>query len=230
MWFMPSHNRPVQCKEVLERLAALGCSTPGVVLANGGRVEEYGGQAFRALPEGWVLAENAENLGFSGGLNLLFRTFPDEPWYGFIADDEFPLTHGFDKILVEAAGAWNVAHGDDGVNGGRRAQGVVCLGGDLVRAVGYLALGECWHWYAFDDLWEMLGKDGVCRRKFMPEVKVDHRHPLHGKGRRDATYAEGERRAAQDFQAFGRWSRGDRHAARVRVAVARQRAEAGHGA
>lgn len=209
-WILPTLNRPEQCLAVLERIKDLRDGSPGIVFLNG---QTSAGGYFEDevfLPKGWHFFLSRTNIGALGALNDIFDRYPTEPWYGFIGDDEFVQTPGFDTKLIEAAGDWNISHGDDGVNNGARAQGYLVIGGKLARTVGYLALPECWHWFGLDSMWESLAQAGACEKIFVPEVKVDHRHPYHNKGKMDACYETGESRKDIDQQHYFHWLRYER--------------------
>ena len=198
---LPTYCRPDCCAEVLESLRATGCSTPGVVVVNGRETEaEY---RKLTLPALWSMVVLPENLGFAGALNATFDAHPDAPFYGFIADDEIALTPGWDRRLVGAAGSWRVANGNDGWQSRARVHGHVCIGGELARAVGCLAIRQCWHWYAFDDMWEAVD-EAVGVRTFCEAVRVEHRHFLNG-GAFDMTYVAGGLHKLEDQRAFTAW-------------------------
>lgn len=207
MWILPSMSRPKQCAEVLDRIN--GCTSPGKVFINGsGFSKEY--KEALSLPCGWEIIESTCNLGALGALNFLFKEFPDEPFYGFIADDEFVQTPGFDKRLVEAAGGWNISHGNIGTdvkgNIGKRAQGFLCIGGNLARAVGYLAIPECFHWYGLDDMWERLAEARVCEKIFCEDVIIEHHHPYRDKSvPHDECNKLSESRVDEDRNAYVKW-------------------------
>src|ERR1700679_495702 len=138
MWFLPTYIRPKQCAEVLAAVYEAGCKTKGIVFVNGGDEPEYRKHCGSLAEKlGWTFQFHDRNLGCIGALNYLLACNPDELFYGFISDDEFVKTHGFDERLIKAAGDWNFSHGnyDDGH---QRCQAVVCFGGKLARAVGYI--------------------------------------------------------------------------------------------
>lgn len=210
MWILPTSHRPEQCRDAVTALAIAGCTTPGIVFVNGKEHREAYVNSLRGFitfPPQWTWRYENENSGALGALNKIFTEFPDEPFYGFLGDDEFMETLNWDKKLIKAAGNWDIAHGNDGVNRGERAQGGLCIGGRLARAVGYLAIPECWHNFGLDDLWEAVARAGACRRHYLPNVRIDHRHPLHGKGMNDACYELGASRYAIDQQHFFHWLR-----------------------
>ena len=221
MWVLPTLSRPYHCAAVIDRIREMRSSSTGVVFLNGqtDAAEYFEDEVY--LPKGWRFFLSKTNIGALGALNRMFEDCPNEPWYGFIGDDEFVQTPGFDTELIEAAGDWDIAHGDDGFNGGTRAQGGLVVGGELARAVGYLALPECWHWYGLDSMWEQLAQAGACRKVYVPGVKVEHRHPYHGKGKRDDCYALGESRKDIDQQIFFHWLRHDLQKTVERVKKAR---------
>ena len=200
-WILPTLSRPQQCAAVLDRMRETGCSTPGIVVLNGD--QGFSG----AMPEGWSIIVPDKNLGALGALNKVFELYPNEDFYGFIGDDEFVETDGWDKKLIDAAGAWNFSHGIDSLHGGKRAQGYLCIGGKLARAVGYLALPEAHHWYGLDSMWEALAQAGACENICVEEVKIEHRHPRGGKAEWDSCYELGKKNKDIDFQVYAHWLR-----------------------
>jgi glycosyltransferase involved in cell wall biosynthesis len=204
MWILPSYNRPDQCREVIEQMKKMGCSTRGVLLVNGGDSKPYENIE---LPEGWTGLYLLRNLGVCGAMNKLYELYPDEPWYGLICDDEFPLTENWDTQLVEAAGDWKIAHGNDGWQSQERIHGIVVLGGKLVRELGWMALPGLWHWFV-DNTWELIA--GYCgTRVLVKDAFMEHRHWRAGKAAKDEVHELGESRALEDRAIFVRWATGD---------------------
>jgi len=202
MWILPSINRPEQCKAVIDRIRSIGCNSVGVLLVNGGDPTPY---YAIDLPEGWIFRYVKTNLGVCGAMNKILRDYPDELWYGLICDDEFIYTENWDEKLIEAAGEWNIAHGNDGWQSHERIHGYVCLGGKLVRSLGWIALPGLWHWFV-DDAWELLARECGLRR-FLPCIKVEHRHWMAGKNVKDDINWLGESRATSDQKVFLTWVR-----------------------
>ena len=201
-------------------MVGCGLSTPGRVIVNGpDQIEAY--RNLR-LPENWSLIELPENIGICGALNWAFRLYHSEPWYGMACDDELVFTPGFDKILINAAGRWNCAHGDDGWRSSYRLWGFLTIGGDLLRSAGWWALPGLWHWY-FDDVWETIaGEFGL--NAWCQNVKTEHNHTDNGKVQMDAIYALGRSRTEQDRQRFDRWKSHEwpKLKNRLRVAMAKK--------
>lgn len=205
MWVLPTMSRPKQCQEVLDSLVKTGISTPGVVFVNGhSHKSEY--EKLRT-PKGWEIIIHPDNLGALGALNWCFNNYAPQPFYGYIADDEFSCTPGWDSRLTESSGKWNVSHGNDGWQSEKRIHGHVCIGGDLARAVGYLAIPRCWHWYGFDSMWEAIATPlGI--RKYLSNVKIEHRHPNNKNIEntvRDECYEKGEAHKKEDAFMYQQW-------------------------
>ena len=118
-------------------------------------------------------------------LNALLRSFPDEPWYGIVNDDMQPVTPGWDIDLPKAAGPWGIAYADDCYHG---RIGASVLGGELVRALGWLAPQGVDHFY-IDNVHEQIAADlgvGVpCGH-----IKIPHLHFTMGGTPFDKTYEE----------------------------------------
>ncbi len=203
MWILPSLNRPEQCAEVIERLKTHGCSTPGVLFVNTNEDSVPDAYKAIALPDKWILEISEKNLGLCGSMNWVFKKYPNEPFYGMITDDEFICTDGWDKTLIEAAGEWNVSHGDNGWQSNRRIHGFMTIGGELARTMGYLFPQGLWHWFC-DDIYEHIAM-GRNLRRFCPEVKIENRHWMLGNIQKDKTYELAESRNLQDQEIFMRW-------------------------
>ena len=45
--------------------------------------------------------------------NIIFQLYPNQEYYGIIADDLVPRTRNWDQILAAACGSWGVSYGDD---------------------------------------------------------------------------------------------------------------------
>ena len=213
MFLLPTWNRPEQCAAVLEALRSKGPSS-GVLWING---EEFASEYHRlcspVLPNGWIAVLSKENLGALGALNKFFECWPSLDWYGFLGDDEFleEAPEEWQSLLVKAAGPWGLAHGYENWNRGNRFQGGAVLGGDLVRAVGYLAVPGLWHGFGFDCAWEWMcaprnrGGGAIAKIAIVPEIKVNHKHWMLDETRKDACYEGALARHEEDKNKFWDW-------------------------
>lgn len=205
MWFLPTFNRPQSLATVIEACRATGMSTPCIVLVQGTQMlAEY--QALE-LPENWQLHVLPENIGLLPALNYAFKTWPNEPWYGQLVDDNLPRTQGWDARLVEAAGERRFVTCKDLWQAPPRAGGAVVFGGDILRALGFWALPGLWHCYC-DDFWETMGREtGLW--SIVEDVVVETIHPWKDGKPGDATlmaaYGNGGARMREDEHVFRSW-------------------------
>ena len=215
MFIMPTMNRPKQAADVLDSIASCYAQPPGMIWVNGYQhLDEYEQEIGikRRLPKNWHFTASSYNLGCIGVLNEVFKRYPNEPWYGFWADDEYLLPespHDWSDRLIEAAGSWNIAHAYENWNQGNRAQGAVIIGGKLARAIGYLGVKECWHNFGFDCMlewlsgpYEVFGGGNCCKLICVPEVKIRH---LRAEGKTDDCYKLAESTFEKDREAFWKW-------------------------
>lgn len=63
----------------------------------------------------------------------------------------------------------------------------IAMTADIIRALGYMAYPGLHHLYA-DNMWKALGEATGCIR-YMPNVIVEHMHPVAGKAQWDENYA-----------------------------------------
>lgn len=136
---------------------------------------------YAGLPGNWTVRVN-QRMPLSAIYNAAFEEFPGLDWYGVFADDIVPETPGWDKALINAAGTDGMAYPDDGIGAATH----FVLGGDLVREMGWLAYPGLSRLY-IDTVWrDIATARGVLR--YLPDVKVTHRHPSVGLGMMDAIY------------------------------------------
>jgi len=119
-------------------------------------------------------------------LNEFFQLVPEEPFYGFIADDIVLRTKGGLDHLQALATPFFVAYPNDTIQRERLCTHF-CIGGDLVRLMGWLAYPKLEHGH-LDVVWHALaGNSGLLR--YAPQVIFQHKHYLTGLAPHDETYA-----------------------------------------
>lgn len=186
VWIMPTQNRPEMCQEALDAADRTGFRGPGVVSLDGCRYDGL------RVPPGWETKEWPRHVGLTHQLNWFFGASPSERCYGRLDDDMVPVTDGWQERLEEAAGDWCIAYTrDEFVNGTKRTtgqpwmSGAMCIGGDLVRAVGFLSVPGTLH-HSMDRVYSVLGERlGLLR--YLDDVTVVHRHWVNGSRERDQT-------------------------------------------
>jgi hypothetical protein len=111
------------------------------------------------------------------------------PMVGFMGDDHRPRTLGWDRAYVDALTEMGtgIVYGDD-LFQGERIPTQVAMTSDIVEAMGGMVPGGLVHMY-IDDLWKAVGERLGCLR-YLPDVVVEHLHPVAGKAEWDARYAE----------------------------------------
>ena len=102
---------------------------------------------------------------------------------GFLGDDHRPRTPGWDQALVDALPG--VAYGNDLLQGANLPTAVAMSAG-IVEVLGYFVPPGCMHLY-LDDFWRQLGS-GLGALTYLPDVIVEHMHPVAGKAPLDDGY------------------------------------------
>lgn len=198
MWLLPTRLRPSGLKRFFDCFETTWAKTPGVVFVDEDDpcLNEY---LSIHLPEGWTM-EIGPRLPVGQRLNAYFKVHPDEPWYGFLADDVMPRTLEWDRALVEEAGRYGLAFCDDTIHGNRHATHFV-VGGDLVRQMGWIVLPGLDRIYG-DTVWNDIARaNGVFR--YVKGHVVEHMHFSNQKSKMDATYVKPS--SGEDERIYQEW-------------------------
>lgn len=118
-------------------------------------------------------------------LNAVAGLFANQAFaLGFMGDDHRPRTAGWDRLYVDALRdlGSGIAYGDDLLQGGNIPT-QVAMTADIVRALGHMAPATLTHLYV-DNYWRDLGQGAGCLR-YLPDVIVEHMHPIAGKAEWD---------------------------------------------
>jgi len=197
MWMLPTCGRTNRCQEALNSIGAAGPSS-GVVWADPST-------GFLECPAGWTRLDRPPGLSLNEAANAFFERFPNEPWYGVISDDSIVRTEGWSGRLVEAAGSAGFANSADGWQADRRMHGAAVIGGDLVRAFGFLSPPGMKHCFS-DDALERLGKT-LGNWVHVPDIMVEHRHMWNSEVGADPTYQKNYSTFEADKIGFEAWMR-----------------------
>lgn len=200
MWLIPSRSRPHRLAETIRACRETGMTTPAVVRLDADD-PMLGGYEALDRPRDWAFVV-ARREPLSAVYNGCFRLLPDLDWYGFLSDDVTPETPGWDRMLISAAGRDGLAFGDDGINGAAHAAHFV-LGGDLVRGAGFLSLPGLQRIF-IDTVWNDIARHRGTFR-YLPGVRMTHRHFSNGKALMDATYRKTGKTA--DRATYEAWRR-----------------------
>ena len=169
MWICPTLGRP-------ERLGNLAASWTEkvpllvVLTKSDPRYEEY---VSRMWPGSWTFLSVEDKL-LTPKLNLAFRNQPDADFYGFIADDVRIKSPAILAKLELLAERWFLSYPNDTIHG-KNMGTHFCIGGDLVREMGWIANPLFNHFY-IDKTWK-----GLCQAnglyRYAPDVVFYHEHP-----------------------------------------------------
>lgn len=106
---------------------------------------------------------------------------------GFMGDDHRPRTPKWDEAILEVLLELRsgVVYGND-LFQGRNLPTAVVITSDIVRALGWFSPPGLKHMY-MDNAWLALG-EGLKRLVYMPEIVIEHMHPMVGKAGWDEGY------------------------------------------
>jgi hypothetical protein len=204
-WMLPTKGRVLtSLPRTLRAMAAMGVSTPGVVLVND---REYAACAHDydalELPAGWTIMPCVgDAFPDKQAAALAELMTPDVEWVGWIGDDSTPETPQWDIRLISQLTGWNFVSSNDCLHAPDKMGSCTAFSADLIRAVGYLDLPGSRHMYC-DDLWETIGREvGVWRADM--SVVVRHHHASVG-GVNDDTTKAANKSFEGDRAAFHRW-------------------------
>lgn len=107
----------------------------------------------------------------------------------FMGDDHLPRTPLWDvtyvrTVLEDLAGA-GVVYGNDLIQG-PNIPTQVCMSANIPRTLGYLCPPGFRHLF-LDNVWKLWG-EGIGRLRYLPDVVVEHLHPVAGKAEWDDRY------------------------------------------
>ena len=216
MWILSSLSRPDRIMKVVHSYPWGDESRVMLTLwSRDKRLQEYLDQQW---PADWSI-EIVDCRGNGPTYNEMLRRYPNEPQYGFLADDAILDVPGMLRQLEEAAGAWNIAYPND--ERWRESNCTMpCIGGELVRSVGYLSPPGFMHW-AIDNAWHAIGTKLGCLR-YLPHLTYTHLHPLNNSAPDDDTYRSAMLLSVGYDQILRAWANGEGLAAVVRQAQDRR--------
>ena len=126
---------------------------------------------------------------------------------GFAGDDHLPRTPGWAPTMLAALSEMGtgIAYGNDLLQGERLCTSWV-MTSDIVRALGRMVPAPVDHMYCDNSVMDV-GELAGCLR-YLPDVVIEHCHPLAGKAEWDSGYARVNR--AEQFQrdeaAYRQWA------------------------
>lgn len=202
MWIFSSLGRPDLIRRVVDSYEWGSHSPVKLVLyEKDPRLPEY-------LAQDWPASFSTEIVPMRGNgptYNEILRRYPNEKFFGFLADDAVLDVQGMLRMLENAAEDWNVAYANDQHHEDRICT-MPCIGGELVRAAGYLAPPNIMH-LGIDCIWHEIGRTLGCLRYF-PRLTYTHLHPLFGTAEVDNTYLAAQNISICYQDAYRGWLHG----------------------
>jgi len=181
------------------KVAEVAGDVPIVLRLHEGDAEQY---LAHSWPDKWEIRVDRK-MNLCDSLNWALKEYPRAKQYGFLADDTIPSPRDWAQRLQSAAGREYIAYPDDGIHG----KGLCthhCIGGDLMRRVGFWCLKGLRHNF-LDQVWMTIGTE-TDRLRYVPSVKFDHLHPWVKKGPMDEVYALSASWFEKDQAIFDRWT------------------------
>lgn len=206
MWFLITRNRLQATQALIDAMRDAGEIPLCAVMVDGPMYNIH-------WPTHWKIHNSFGHLEMAGSLNTLLALYPHEPFYGILTDTHRPQTPGWATKLAEAAGRGCIAICNTTKNRmnprtGLRRVTTMAIGGDLVRAIGWLWLERVVHLYG-DDAWEDIGY-ALNVVRYLPDVvilallKRDGEVPIDSNHHRKW---RGQSYMATDATAFDAWKR-----------------------
>lgn len=210
---VPSRDRPQAAHELVKAFDETCALDTQIVFAIDKRdvegIYEYPNYA-RAITRWSESSTMVEALNIqSGELVASEMEFVAPPFaIGFMGDDHRPRTAGWDKEYLDALRelGTGIVYGDD-LYQGEKLPTQCAMTADIVRSLGYMAPPSLRHMYV-DNFWLDLGRNADCLY-YLPDVVIEHMHPIADKGEWDEGYERVNAREVYDndaaaYEAYGR--------------------------
>lgn len=183
---VPSRGRPNNIARLLRAVAETAAANTMIhVIVD---VDDPAADDYVMLPEApyWELTIQSGHRGLGAILNAYaVREAHYASVVGFMGDDHLPRTNGWDRRILEALDdAPGVAYGDDRIQG-EALPTAAFISAPLIRALGHFSPPGLTHMY-LDNFWMHLGR--ATQLVYLPDVVIEHLHPLAGTAPMDAGY------------------------------------------
>ncbi len=175
-------GRPHNLKRFVEAYKATGATLPIHVMLDAADAINYKDVE---VPPNFKRCSVPAGTRIGSMYQILYHNFPNEEYYGIIADDVVPETPGWDVILKDACLPNKISWGFDGIQNGRLPTHPF-IGGELVKKLGWWAPPGIQHWF-IDNVWKIIA-DELGVGVYLPEVRMMHHHPVNKKAEDDDTY------------------------------------------
>ena len=183
---VPSRNRPKSIAELIKSFDETETESDLIVIVDDDepQMDEY-------LAQGCdVLMVQKQGKGMAKPLNFAANLMKDKyRHFAFLGDDHRPRTKNWDVHFINKLDelGTGLVYGNDLLQGENLAT-AVAMTGNIVKELGGMVPQDMIHLY-LDNFWMTLGKD-LNALAYMPEVILEHLHPVAGKAEWDEQYRE----------------------------------------
>lgn len=206
---VPSLGRPASMARLTKAWTATGAWEHATLMVIVDADDPTHLQYFNHMPpnRGWRIVVADKWRPLVPKLNLeAMRVVNEYHSLAFMGDDHVPRTEGWAARYVEELREMGtgIVFGDDLLQG-ERLPTHWAMTSDIVRALGAMIPAPVEHLYS-DNAILNVGRAAECLR-YLPDVVVEHMHPLAGKGPADAAYrwSNSPERYEADGKAFRAW-------------------------
>jgi len=215
---VPTRSRPEAVPRVMQawhdtNAYAEGAELLFVIDIDDPQREKYADVFARAAPGGWRMGSIPTWKPLVPKLNTFAvgrARYSDTFALGFAGDDHLPRTRGWVRTYLDALYelGTGIVYGDDGYQH-ENLPTQWAMTSDIVRELGAMVPAPVEHLYC-DNAVRDLGVEAGCLR-YLPEVLIEHMHPVAGKASTDEQYerVNSRRQYRGDRQAFREWRSAD---------------------
>jgi hypothetical protein len=186
---VPSRGRPENAERLAQAFKDTGAEADLYIVIDNDdpKWNEYAkSENYRKLPADNKTGGCAKSLNTGAVLLLDITKYPLYDYFVFMGDDHLPRTPGWDKAFIQALGHnTGIVYGNDLLQGANlpTAYG---MSRDLVNELRGMTFPGCIHLF-FDNFVKQLGLD-LEYLKYLPDVIIEHMHPIAGKVAMDEGY------------------------------------------
>lgn len=184
MIVLPTKGRSLNLKRFIRAYKETAATLPISVIFDADDAHHYNDIE---TPPHWKRVSVLAGTPIGVIFNKVFNKYPDEPYYGMVADDVVPETSGWDVVMAELCQPDKIVWGCDDLRN-EKLPVHPFIGGNLVRKLGWWAAPGLKHWYV-DNVWKNIADSMDCGI-YLPQVRMPHFHPVNGRAAMDRTYRE----------------------------------------
>jgi len=190
---VPSRGRPAAAAELIDAASKTCTADTQIVFAiddNDPTLDDYIDVVQGKSNAAVGIVEQPTNMvhALNSAAMAVVTTFTPPPFaLGFMGDDHRPRTEGWDTLYLEALRelGTGIVYGDD-LFQRENLPTQVAMTSNIVGVLHYMAPPTLQHMYV-DNFWRDLGSAAGCL-KYLPDVIVEHMHPVADKAEWDEGY------------------------------------------